>query len=50
MGALALYGRCLWGDFEVILVAVWGQFAVFMDDFVSLDGHFAMNVESLWVY
>ena len=46
-----------WGYFEVILGSVLGQFRVSLGsvwvsvgDFGSLDGHFAMIVESLWVY
>ena len=34
------------GQFRVSLGSVW----VSVGDFGSLDGHFAMIVESLWVY
>ena len=34
----------LWGDFGISLGSVW----VSVGDFGSLDGHFAMIVESLW--
>ena len=36
----------LWGYFGISLGSVW----VSVGDFVSLDGHFALMVESLWVY
>ena len=36
----------LWGQVWVSLGSVW----VSVGDFGSLDGHFAMIVESLWVY
>ena len=42
LGALAAYG----GAFGISLRLV----GVSVDDFGSLDGHFAMIVESLWVY
>ena len=35
-----------WSDFGGSLGSVW----VSVGDFVSLDGHFALMVESLWVY
>ena len=41
---------CLWDDFEVIFGGSSGSVWVPVGGFVSLDGHFAMNVESLWVY
>ena len=53
MGALAAYG----GDFGATLGSCWGQFGVSLGsvwvsvgDFASLDGHFAIIVESPWVY
>ena len=49
MGALAAYG----GDFGATLGSFWGQFGISLvsvGDFASLDGHFAIIVESLWVY
>ena len=36
----------LWADFGISLVSV----LAYEGDFGSLDGHFAMIVESLWVY
>ena len=36
----------LWAYFGISLGSVW----VSVGDFGSLDGHFAMIVESLWVY
>ena len=46
LGALAAYGGCFWGYFEISLGSVW----VSVGDFGSLDGCFAMIVKSLWVY
>ena len=47
----------LWGHFEVTLGSFWGHFGVTLGsvsmsvgDFRSVDGYFAMIVESLWVY
>ena len=42
LGALAAYG----GDSGISLVSFW----VSVGDFASLDGHFAIIVESPWVY
>ena len=36
----------LWDHFGVSLGSAW----VSVGDFVSLDGHFAIIVESLWLY
>ena len=36
----------VWVQFGVSLGSVW----VSVGDFASLDGHFAIIVESLWVY
>ena len=44
--ALAAYG----GNFGSILGIVLGLVWVSVGDFGSLDGHFAMIVESLWIY
>ena len=38
--------RSLWGHFGVIL----GSVSISVGDFGSVDGYFAMIVESLWVY
>ena len=43
LGALAAYGDDFGVTLELFLGSVWGHFG-------SLDGHFAMVVESLWVY
>ena len=48
-GTISLKRKCRRAKgavFEVILGSVW----VSVGDFVSLDGHFALMVESLWVY
>ena len=36
----------VWGQFGVSLGSVWVSVA----DFASIDGHFAIIVESLWAY
>ena len=53
LGALAACG----GDFGGTLGSLWGQVWVSLGsvwlsvgDFGSLDGHFAIIVDSLWVY
>ena len=53
LGALAACG----GDFGGTLGSLWGQVWVSLgsvwvsvDDFGSLDGHFAIIVDSPWVY
>ena len=53
LGALAACG----GDFGCTLGSLWGQVWVSLGsvwvsvgDFGSLDGHFAITVDSLWVY
>ena len=45
LGALAAYG----GDFGATLGSLWGQFG-YLWVTLSLGGHFAIIVESLWVY
>ena len=43
----------LWGHFGVTLGSFWGHLgavSISVGDFGSVDGYFAMIVESLWVY
>ena len=40
----------LWGHFGVTVGSGLGQFGVSLGDFGSLDGHFAIIVDSLWIY
>ena len=45
--------RSLWGHFGVTLGSFWGHLgavSISVGDFGSVDGYFAMIVESLWVY
>ena len=48
---MVTFGIC--GGFGGTLASLWGQFGVSLDicgDFESVDGYFAMIVESLWLY